>query len=75
MPGYTVVMSLLGEGTEGEGDPTIPSVGGLIFDRAMALRRPLTTLLTDDEVRKLICPTSGAIEGCVGWPSRLDLAM
>ncbi|HEY2527730.1 MAG TPA: hypothetical protein VGJ20_07220 [Xanthobacteraceae bacterium] len=57
-PGYAVVMSLLGEGTEGEGDPTIPSVGGLIFDRATALRRPLTTLLTDDEVRKLICPTS-----------------
>ncbi|HEY2533477.1 MAG TPA: hypothetical protein VGJ20_37030 [Xanthobacteraceae bacterium] len=56
VPGYGVVMSLLGEGTEGEGDP-IPSVGDLIFDRAIALRRPLTTLLADDEIRKIDCPT------------------
>jgi hypothetical protein len=54
--GYAVVMFLLGEGTEGEANP-IPSVGGLISDRATALHRPLTTLLADDEVQKLYCPT------------------
>jgi hypothetical protein len=53
--GYAVVTFLLGEGTEGRNP--IPSIGGLILDRATALRRPLTILVSDDEIRKLICPT------------------
>jgi hypothetical protein len=51
--GYTVVTLLLGEGSVG--GAKVPSVGGVIFDRATVLRRPLTTLLADDDIRKLAC--------------------
>jgi hypothetical protein len=52
--GFGVALFLLGEGTVGQG-PEIPTIGGVIFDRATALRRPLKILLADDEVRKLFC--------------------
>jgi hypothetical protein len=52
--GYTIVTFLLGEGSVAAPNP-IPSVGGLIFDRATALHRTLTTLVADDEIRKLFC--------------------
>jgi hypothetical protein len=52
--GNTIVMVLLGEGSAAAPAP-IPSVGGVIFDRATAFHRPLTTLVADDEIRKLFC--------------------
>lgn len=56
--GYTLVQFLLGEGTRGTVNPmTIPSVAGLILDRAIALHLPATVLAAGDEVRKMYCVT------------------
>jgi hypothetical protein len=52
MPGVLIAMFLYGEGQT----KPVPSVGGVIMDRAKALRLPVTTLLATSEVEKLRKP-------------------
>ena len=52
MPGFLIVMWLYGEGQT----KPVPSVGGVIMDRAKALHLPATTLLSSDDLAKLRKP-------------------
>ena len=52
MPGVLIAMFLYGEGQT----KPVPSVGGVIMDRAKALHLPVTTLLATSEVEKLRKP-------------------
>jgi hypothetical protein len=52
MPGVLIAMSLYGEGQT----KPVPSVGGVIMDRAKALHLPVTTLLATNEVEKFRKP-------------------
>src|ERR1700704_68839 len=53
LPGLLIAMVLL---AEGQTKPAMPSVGGVIVDRAKGLNRPITALLARHEVEALQKP-------------------
>lgn len=50
MPGIEAAILLMGEGQT----PPTPTVGGTIFQQALKLERPVTLLVSDDELRGLL---------------------